>query len=338
MSESDDSEQEAHEPAAFGRQLMLAREKAGMTLDEAARALNLHEGIVEAIEDSDFDKLPPVAFVKGYVRNYARLLDLSEEVLISEFEKELPRNLEKELQPRSFLPNEADSQTPVIKLISMLIIVSAVVVFIYATYSYYIEKSETIEQASLSEPAEERLQPQSALDQPQAEIIEYQDQSLVDAVLPEGEELEIREYAAIENDATLAETAPKLEELPEQKAEAEIADASTAESVSEPVDKEALPVPTVAPITGGDVLSVSAEQESWAEIIDANDIRLFYGMIKPGKDLRLTGQTPFEIFLGNAPMVSLSLNDIDVDMTKYIRSNNIAQFKVSVEDGRLRFD
>ncbi len=83
---------------------------------------------------------------------------------------------------------------------------------------------------------------------------------------------------------------------------------------------------------------MSAEQESWAEIIDANDIRLFYGMIKPGKALRLTGQTPFDVFLGNAPVVTLSLNDIDVDMTKYIRSNNIAQFKVSVEEGRLRFD
>ena len=41
MRESENSELDVHEPAAFGQQLMLAREKAGMTLDEAARALNL---------------------------------------------------------------------------------------------------------------------------------------------------------------------------------------------------------------------------------------------------------------------------------------------------------
>jgi cytoskeleton protein RodZ len=336
MSESDNSELETHEPAAFGLQLMMAREKAGMTIDEAARALNLQEPVVEAIESSDFDKLPPIAFVKGYVRNYARLLDLSEEVVIRDFENELPRNLDKELQPRSFLPNEADSQTPVIKLISMLIVVSAVIVFIYAIYSYYIEKSETIEQANLSEQAEV-LQPQTdvPLVQPQAEIDE--DQALVDEVLSASGEADTLEYEASSSDETLAESATEVEELPQQEAEAEIADASTAEFGSEPVDEKVMPVPTVTPITGGDVLSISAEQESWAEIIDANDIRLFYGMIKPGNDLSLTGQVPFDVFLGNAPVVSLSLNDINIDMTKYIRSNNIAQFKVSVEDGRLRF-
>jgi len=82
---------------------------------------------------------------------------------------------------------------------------------------------------------------------------------------------------------------------------------------------------------------VSADQDCWAEIVDANDIRMFYGMIQPGRDLRLTGQAPFDVFLGNAPAVTLSLNSVAIDMTKYIRSNNIAQFKLSVEDGRARF-
>jgi cytoskeleton protein RodZ len=337
MSESYNSELETQEPAAFGLQLMVAREKAGMTIDEAARALNLQEGVVEAIEGSDFDKLPPMAFVQGYVRNYARLLDLSEEGIVRDLEKELPRNFDTELQPRSFLPDEADSQTPVIKFISMLIVVSAVIVFIYAIYSYYIEKSETIEQGNLSEQAE-APQPQAdvSLVRPQLEIEE--DQALVDEFLPSSSEVDTLEYEASGGDETLAEATTEVEELPQQETEAEIADISTAESASEPADETLMPVPTVTPITGGDVLSVSAEQECWAEIIDANDIRLFYGMIKPAKDLRLTGQAPFDVFLGNAPVVSLSLNDIDIDMAKYIRWNNIAQFKVSVEDGRLRFD
>ena len=98
-----------------------------------------------------------------------------------------------------------------------------------------------------------------------------------------------------------------------------------------------MPVPQPQPITGGDVLVLSAEQECWAEIVDANDIRMFYGTIVPGRDLKLTGQAPFEVFLGNAPAVTLSLNSLNIDMTKYIRSNNIAQFKISVEEGRARF-
>ncbi len=83
MSESENSELEIHEPAAFGQQLMLAREKAGMSIDEAARALNLKEEIVEAIEDSALDKLPPVTFVQGYIHIYATLVALSEEKILS---------------------------------------------------------------------------------------------------------------------------------------------------------------------------------------------------------------------------------------------------------------
>ena len=98
-----------------------------------------------------------------------------------------------------------------------------------------------------------------------------------------------------------------------------------------------MPVPTTQPMTGGDVMLLSAEEECWADIVDANDIRMFYGTILPGRTLEFTGQAPFEVFLGNAPAVTMSLNATPIDMTNYIRSNNIAQFKLSVEDGRARF-
>ncbi|MGB5519105.1 MAG: RodZ domain-containing protein [Gammaproteobacteria bacterium] len=346
MSESETSELEAHEPAAFGQRLMLAREKAGMTIDEAARALNLKEDIVEAIEDSNFERLPPVAFVQGYVRNYAKLLDLSEEVLITEFDKEVPRDLEKELQPRSILPGEADSQTPVIKLISLLIILSAVVVLMYAVYSYYMERSERIEQASLSEQEDAMMQSTSEAPPEQQQTELKADPVLTGETLTQSGEAESFEPEAATGAANIKETTPQpaadVVPSPQQEVEPEISgatlDEKSDETVSQPADEMATTVPTVAPITGGDVLSVNAEQESWAEIIDANDIQLFYGMIKPGKALSLTGQAPFDVFLGNAPAVSLSLNDANIDMTKFIRSNNIAQFKVSVEDGRIRID
>jgi cytoskeleton protein RodZ len=357
MIESDNSELEIHEPVAFGQQLMLAREKAGMTLDEAARALNLKEEIVEAIEDSDLARLPPVAFVKGYIRTYAKLLDLSEENIMSKFEEEVPHEVESKLHPRSALPDEADSQTPVIKLISAVIIVSAVAVLIYAIYSYYIEKTGLMEQAGLSDQDDNTMQlsAEATMMQQQTEIapadtligqaqtgagqIEFSEieSSEVETSELETGEVQASDVEAVEFMETAAESVAVAETLPQQDVESEMVSVTADEGVSEDADEKIMPVPIVAPITGGDVLTVSAEQESWAEIVDANDIRLFYGMIKPGRDLRLTGQTPFDIFLGNAPVVSLSLNATSIDMTKYVRSNNIAQFKVSIEEGRIRF-
>jgi cytoskeleton protein RodZ len=331
-SEPENSEAEFHEPPAFGQQLMLAREKAGMTIDEAARELNLSEETVEAIEDSDLRRLPPVAFVQGYIRSYAKLLGLSADKILDEFEQEVPHQRETELHPRSPLPEQASSQTPVIKLISTLIMLSAVVVLLYAAYSYYIEKSERIEKAGLAEHEDVMAQLP-----PEAPLIEQQARITEDDVLVVEPQTVPGVAAQAETEAD-AEPALSLQQEMAALAAGEAAtEAASDTPVSETGIEEIQPVATIQPITGGDVLALSAEQESWAEIVDANDIRLFYGMIKPGQALSLTGQAPFDVFLGNAPVVSMSLNATNIDMTKYIRSNNIAHFKISVEDGRARF-
>lgn len=331
MSESENNELEIHEPAAFGQQLMLAREKAGMTIDEAARALNLKEETVEAIEDSALDKLPPVAFVQGYIRTYARILGVSEEKILREFEKEVPHEIESELHPRSPSQGGANSQTPVIKLISVLIIVLAALVLFYAVYSYYIERSQRVEQASqAADNAIMQLPPEAPLIEQQAEITA--DESLIEDTDPEPVEEQESTAGPVEEQETAAEAVaePEVPSLQEPEIEPE-------EMPDEPVSEETGPAPTPQPLTGGDILVLSAERESWAEIVDASDIQLFYGMIRPGRELNLTGQAPFDVFLGNAPAISLSLNSTHIDMTKFTRSNNIAQFKVSVEDGRARF-
>ncbi len=336
-SESENSEHEIHEPAAFGQQLMLAREKAGMTIEEAARALNLKQEIVEAIEDSALDRLPPVTFVQGYIRTYARMLGLPEEKILSEFEDEVPHELESELQPRPPSHDGANSQSPVIKLISLLIIVLAALVLFYAVYSYYIERTERIEQSSqAADDAMVQLPPEAPLIEQQAGITEDQSPT-VETQPASTEDEEIRAEAVDEAEVFLQ---PEDELQPEQVAMEEVApevEAVPDTAVSDVSIEEIMPAAKPQPITGGDILAVSAEQDSWAEIVDANDIQLFSGTIKAGQELNLTGQAPFEVFLGNAPGISLSLNSTSIDMTKYIRYNNVAQFKISVEGGRARF-
>lgn len=334
MTESDNSEAEIHEPAAFGQQLMLAREKAGMTLEEAARALNLKQEIVEAIEDSALDKLPPITFVQGYVRSYARLLDLSEEKILREFEEEVPHERESELQPRPPSPDGANSQSPLVKLITGLVVVVALAVLLYAVFSYLSERTERIEQASHadSDNAVTGLIPEAPVVAPEADVAKEEILAVEFEAEPAADEEAPAESAA----ETVTPLVPETEPQPENEVAEEVVEAITDEKPSVAVE-EIMPVVEPKPITGGDELNLNAEEESWAEIVDANDIRLFYGMIRPGRTLNLVGQAPFDVFLGNAPAVSLSLNSIAIDMTKYIRSNNIAQFKISVEEGRVRF-
>jgi len=69
-----------------GRTLANARTAKGMTVAEAAAQLKLSVSQVEALEADDYDRLPGPVFVRGFVRNYARLLDLAPEKLADSVE------------------------------------------------------------------------------------------------------------------------------------------------------------------------------------------------------------------------------------------------------------
>lgn len=65
-----------------GAQLRAAREAAGMSVDAVAQQLKLAPRQVTALEDGDFTRLPGRTFVRGFVRNYARLLRLDPEAVL----------------------------------------------------------------------------------------------------------------------------------------------------------------------------------------------------------------------------------------------------------------
>lgn len=73
---------EAPLPRHPGRVLRAAREDLAMSVAEVARHLRLSVRQVEAIEADDWEKLPSGPFVRGFVRNYARLLGLDPEPLV----------------------------------------------------------------------------------------------------------------------------------------------------------------------------------------------------------------------------------------------------------------
>jgi len=66
-----------------GRALAEARGRRNQTIAEIAQQLKLSATQVEALEADDYAKLPGPVFVRGFVRNYARLMELDSEALIA---------------------------------------------------------------------------------------------------------------------------------------------------------------------------------------------------------------------------------------------------------------
>ncbi len=66
-----------------GEQLATARESRGMTVGEIAQQLKLSPWQVEALESGDYRRLPSTVFVRGFMRNYARLVKLDPATLLA---------------------------------------------------------------------------------------------------------------------------------------------------------------------------------------------------------------------------------------------------------------
>ena len=61
---------------AFGRWLLQERELRGLDRDEVARLSKLGPAIIGALESGDPDRMPPKAYVFGYLRAYAAVVGL----------------------------------------------------------------------------------------------------------------------------------------------------------------------------------------------------------------------------------------------------------------------
>ncbi len=76
MSELDTSAIETEAVPGPGAMLRMAREARGVTMAEVAAALKMSPRQIEAIENEDFSRLSGATFIRGFIRNYAKLLKI----------------------------------------------------------------------------------------------------------------------------------------------------------------------------------------------------------------------------------------------------------------------
>ena len=87
--------------AAPGGRLGEARRTQNLTTADVARQLKLSVWQVEALEAGRYEQLPGPIFVRGFIRNYARLVKLDPQALLSSAGAGLPQAAEKPEAPPS---------------------------------------------------------------------------------------------------------------------------------------------------------------------------------------------------------------------------------------------
>ena len=63
----------------LGQMLAAERERQGLSRSDAAQRLHMSAYQIEALENGDYARLPKGTFLRGFVRNYAKILGLHAE-------------------------------------------------------------------------------------------------------------------------------------------------------------------------------------------------------------------------------------------------------------------
>lgn len=75
----------------LGPILRARREELGLTYGDITAQIRVKERYLEAIENEAWENLPPPAFVRGFIRSYARVLGLPEERLVALYRETAPQ-------------------------------------------------------------------------------------------------------------------------------------------------------------------------------------------------------------------------------------------------------
>lgn len=166
---------------ALGQHLKQVREDQEYSVAEVAERLFLSSNQVLAIEDARYESLPAEVFVKGYLRAYAKLLDLEPEEIVAQYQPVQvapapgPVAAEVEKEPMHLLERMPDTSTTlVLGALAALVLLFLVSVIYFATST-----------GSLPEDAQPAVQPEAV--QPEAIDEEARQQSLLDTEILQGE-------------------------------------------------------------------------------------------------------------------------------------------------------
>lgn len=120
-----------------GQILKEARKKKQIELNEVAQETKIRKPYLLALEKDDFQSLPSIATIKGFIRNYAQFLGLRPERVIAVFKRDYRRAQEQKgiFPPRIDL-SEQFKWTPRKTLITTIALF--IIAFLaYLTYQYH---------------------------------------------------------------------------------------------------------------------------------------------------------------------------------------------------------
>ena len=300
-------------PPSPGQMLSAARVQQNLTQREVAETLHITMHYVNAIEHDEHDKLPGAVFAKGYIKRYAEIMALDETAVMAAYEGL------GHASPTATAGTGRNTRKPRRVGKSLWAVAASSTVFTSLFLGLWAWNGEDANTPAGSlEPALSESPESSGPAQPL---------TAMPAAPDESDSASQRAANVVRDPQPLPLASPQQATVDGQasgsvkRAEIDGGDVSGLNS-DEPV--------TVVEGEGKDTLKLSFSGTSWIEVRDSGDGERYRDLRMAGDVLEIKGVAPFDVFLGDAPRIRLSLNGDDIELSQEPRIDNSVQLTVGL--------
>lgn len=309
-----------------GQILAEAREKIGLSQQEVADKLNFRLTLVKDIEADIFDKSLPATYNRGYLRNYAKLVDIAVEDVLASYEMlGVAEAQGAEMQSFSKI-TEKQAQNNRLMWVTYLILA----VLIGSTLLWWIQGMDIGQQVSpISNNATNEVISQES-EAASAELIKDLDTEPQSKTVSLDEEQQVIEQPDVGEQVNIAEAVESAVLQTTGELPVELAQAQSQPSAAE---VEVQPEPVQNSVTTEDAAKqviFNFAGDCWVNIYDATGERIAWGVKKAGYEMTISGIAPFKVTLGKPELVQINYDGQDVDMSQF-NVGNIAKFNLPLE-------
>jgi len=297
-----------------GSMLQEARKDLSLSQEYIASKLNFKVGIVQGIEINSFDPSIPVTFIRGYLTNYAKLVGVDVQDVLSSYDALDAATIQRSEMLSFSKETSKQAEHSRVMWLSYLI----VGVLVGLTILWWLQESRQQGQDSLN------ISPSTT--------------PIIEEVKTNKDENSVDSIPIINHNLQKSGiTEGKTEAVLSVKADAEQSSSHTTNLTTIDVSPniiESEVVQSILPETQPVIPELSTavftfKEDCWVNIFDATGERIAWGVKKSGYVMTIQGKAPLRITVGKPELTSIVFNDQSVDMSTF-NVGNIAKFNLPI--------
>jgi len=303
---------ETNATSSVGSVLRAAREAQGLTIADMAERIKFSVKQLEALESGKSEGLPEGAFLRGFVRSYARTLHLDETPLLAMMSPvQVQHGDASAVQTGGleFTPTQGSKKSLYLIATSLLVVV-VLALFIWMQKDEAIVEKVVVQEVKLPEMMSASAVVAASSVVSAAPAVVIAEAKLVQAIPPK-----------VVEPAKAAVVAPKVipPVTPTVVAKPKSVEPSTVVAKPSPVvEKPTLPLDQLKKRP----IHIVFTQDSWMEVVDTNGELLLSRMNLAGTEKWIGGgrRAPYKVAIGKAAAVKVFYKGREVDLSKYNQS------------------